>query len=76
MPNFFPILYPTFLQKTLNPDSSAGKSYEAAKSRGMDTRNLGDTLKLIASLSVTLFQKALQLSKENSHALKSRGYNG
>ncbi len=55
---------------------SLQESYEAAKSRGMDTRNLGDTLKLIASLSVTLFQKALQLSKENSHALKSRGYNG
>lgn len=55
---------------------SLQESYEAAKSRGMDTRNLGDTLKLIASLSVTLFQKALQLSKENGYALKSRGYHG
>lgn len=52
------------------------ESYEAAKSRGMNTKSFSDTLRLIASLSVTLFQKALELSKENSYALKSRGYHG
>jgi hypothetical protein len=52
------------------------ESYEAAKSRGMNTESFSDTLRLIASLSVTLFQKALELSKENSYALKSRGYHG
>ena len=52
------------------------ESYEAAKSRGMNTKSLSDTLKLIASLSVTLFQKALELSRENSYALRSRGYHG
>ncbi len=52
------------------------ESYEAAASRGMNTKSFSDTLRLIASLAVTLFHKALLLSKENNLALRSRGYYG
>ncbi|MDD5406361.1 MAG: hypothetical protein PHE73_05400 [Sulfurovaceae bacterium] len=50
------------------------ESYESAKSKGLNTRDIAGTLKLISSLSATLFVKAIYLSKENSYALKSRGY--
>lgn len=50
------------------------ESYESAKSKGLNTRDIVSTLKLISSLSVTFFIKAIHLSKENSYALKSRGH--
>ncbi len=50
------------------------ESYESAQSKGLNTRDIVSTLKLISSLSVTLFIKAIHLSKENSYALKSRGH--